>query len=282
MTLFKQLLNNGSGRDFVVGDLHGQYDLFMRALEYHDFDFEHDRITAVGDLVNRGKDSLKILRLLSEPWFHAVAGNHEWRLSQYGPGLIRRELDKEAESYLQMIGTDWLLGSYRQLNDDKWADLITEVLNLIRQLPLLIQIGHGRDAVGVVHAQLPNNDWSANVSRLERMRKQTFWESDMKLDPHISHMLHGRAQVRAVLDGQDLERGITGIEWLIAGHTIVDQPMKSGNRIWIDTGAYRAEPPYGLSLLQLGSQPTAVTHFNDRRIVSKQFEPVRHSLQSLV
>jgi len=283
MTLFKQLLNNGQGRDFVVGDLHGQYDLFMRALEQLDFDFTHDRVMAVGDLVNRGPDSLKTLRLLSEPWFHAVAGNHEWRLSQYGAELMQRRLDGEAMSFLEMIGADWLLSSYRQLNDDKWADLITEVLNLIRQLPTLIQVGHGRDAVGVVHAQLAEFDWNASVSRLERMRKQGFWENaGQQLDPYVSHMLHGRSQLRAAIEGADGERSIAGIEWLVAGHSIVDRPVRSGNRIWIDTGAYQSDPPGGLSLLQLGSHPVVTTYSNDRRIAKWQFEPVRHSLQSMV
>lgn len=285
MTLFKQLLHNRVGRDFVVGDLHGQYDLLKQALDQVEFDTHRDRLIAVGDLVNRGPNSLQTLRLLSEPWFHAVAGNHEWRLSQYGQALTERTLDDESMAYLGMIGADWLLGPYRQLNDDKWADLITEVLNLIRQLPLLIQIGHGHNAVGVVHAQLPNQDWNVNVSRLERLRKQPFWSHVEPLDPHISHMLHGRAQLRAARTGTDEVQAVRGIDWVIAGHSVVEQPMRSGNRLWIDTGAYRSEEGHGLTLVQLGQEPSLSTHYSDRRTVRWPQMPAqspRHSLQPQV
>ena len=68
---------NELGRDFVVGDLHGCIDHFERLLDQIEFDAEKDRMFSVGDLVDRGPDSMACLRLLKEPWFHAVLGNHE-------------------------------------------------------------------------------------------------------------------------------------------------------------------------------------------------------------
>jgi len=65
------------GRDFVIGDLHGAFEIFMKLLININFDPEKDRMFSVGDLVDRGPDSLECLMLLKEPWFHAVLANHE-------------------------------------------------------------------------------------------------------------------------------------------------------------------------------------------------------------
>ena len=71
---------NGGGRDFVVGDLHGHRRLFEFELEHLGFDPACDRVFSVGDLVDRGPHALETLRLIEEPWFHAVLGNHELAL----------------------------------------------------------------------------------------------------------------------------------------------------------------------------------------------------------
>lgn len=74
------LPGNDAGRDFVVGDLHGHRSLLERQLEILGFDTHCDRLFSVGDLIDRGPDSLATLALIEEPWFHAVLGNHELML----------------------------------------------------------------------------------------------------------------------------------------------------------------------------------------------------------
>ena len=73
----KHYARNENGRDFVVSDIHGCYDTLMVELAQIDFDQHKDRLFSVGDLVDRGPDSLKCLKLIEEPWFHPVIGNHE-------------------------------------------------------------------------------------------------------------------------------------------------------------------------------------------------------------
>jgi serine/threonine protein phosphatase 1 len=65
------------GQDFVVGDIHGQHDKLVNALALVGFNFIEDRLFSVGDLVDRGKGSKKVVDLLQESWFDAVKGNHE-------------------------------------------------------------------------------------------------------------------------------------------------------------------------------------------------------------
>lgn len=281
MTLFKQLLINSSGRDFVVGDLHGNLSRLEKVLEYHQFKPDRDRVIAVGDLIDRGTDSMNTLRLLSEPWFFSVAGNHERLLSQYRQGLTQRQLDALARKRLELAGAQWLLDAYDSLNDDKWADLITEIMNLIGQMPLMIQIGNGLNAVGVVHAELPDWDWSRNVARLERIKKVKFWDQPRD-DPSIEPILWGRTQFQALMRGEHRERAISGIAWVIYGHSILNTPRRAGNRLWIDTGAYENQPDRGLSIVEVASTLTVTTHFRDLRIRTERFnlnlQPRFHSV----
>jgi serine/threonine protein phosphatase 1 len=74
---------NADGRDFVVGDLHGHRSLLELELDALGFDPACDRVFAVGDLIDRGPESLATLRLIDVPWFHAVLGNHELMLLEY-------------------------------------------------------------------------------------------------------------------------------------------------------------------------------------------------------
>ena len=61
---------NKTGRDFVLGDLHGTTDLLRALMEHVAFDPKKDRLFSVGDLIDRGEDSPGGLTLLLEPWFH--------------------------------------------------------------------------------------------------------------------------------------------------------------------------------------------------------------------
>ena len=74
---------NTRGRDLVVGDLHGHRAQFELELQRLSFNPLRDRVFSVGDLINRGPDSLGTIALLEQPWFHAVLGNHELMLLNY-------------------------------------------------------------------------------------------------------------------------------------------------------------------------------------------------------
>ncbi|HSH83923.1 MAG TPA: metallophosphoesterase [Guyparkeria sp.] len=271
MTLFKQLLKNRRGRDFIVGDLHGSRPLLEEVLAKHGFSPEQDRVIAVGDLIDYGEDSLDTLRLLGEPWFFSVAGNHERVLADHRPALAERRLTAAERANLEAMGADWLLASYDRLNGDKWDDLITEVMNLIGQLPLMIQVGNGPAAVGVVHAELPLWDWDQNIARLERINMHNYWAGTMA-DPQLDALLWGRSQLAEVLGGRHRpEQSVQGIDWLIAGHTVTEQPVRDGNRLWIDGGAWDERPGRGLVLVEVGDTLVVSSHYHDPSVRTQRF-----------
>ena len=59
-------------RDWVVGDVHGCFETLRQALRGIDFEYGRDRLFSVGDLIDRGPNSIGALEWLetnaSRPW----------------------------------------------------------------------------------------------------------------------------------------------------------------------------------------------------------------------
>lgn len=73
---------------YIIGDVHGCYEDLMRLLERIQFDAKRDRLIFVGDLINRGPDSLSVLRFVRLLGDSAsmVLGNHDISFIAYACG----------------------------------------------------------------------------------------------------------------------------------------------------------------------------------------------------
>ena len=67
---------------YVIGDLHGCFQTFLELLQTCEFHSEKDRLWFVGDLVNKGPESLEVLRWVRRRSHLAtlVLGNHDLHL----------------------------------------------------------------------------------------------------------------------------------------------------------------------------------------------------------
>lgn len=102
---------------WIVGDVHGWLEVFERLLRRIDFNYRTDRLWLAGDLVNRGPDSLAMVRrarelesLLGER-FACVLGNHDLHLLAELAGVARKNSPQLTEFLAakdaQELG-DWL------------------------------------------------------------------------------------------------------------------------------------------------------------------------------
>lgn len=118
---------------YAIGDIQGCYAQFSRMLERVAFDPAQDRLWLVGDLVNRGPQSLRVLRTVKALGgaVTAVLGNHDLYLLMVAAGYRRRESDDTLFQVLEAPDRD-------------------ELLDWLRHLPLL----HVEGDHAIVHAGL--------------------------------------------------------------------------------------------------------------------------------
>ena len=99
---------------YAIGDIQGCYNEFQALLELLEFDPEQDRLWLVGDVVNRGPQSLAVLRLLKGlgDTVVNVLGNHDLHLLAVSQGNLAYHRDDtfhdilEASDRVELI--DWL------------------------------------------------------------------------------------------------------------------------------------------------------------------------------
>lgn len=200
---------NARGRDFAVGDIHGEYALLMDALDRTGFDPYKDRLFSVGDLVDRGPDSLACLELIRQPWFFSVVGNHEDMMFQHVLGASHCVV----HTWFANGGTWWRAHE----NDPDAKELVAEAF---ANLPLAIEIDHPAGLTGIAHAAPPAR-WSEDNFERRDARSHVMWDRDI--------LEKRRFDYPGILP-PPLTR-------LYMGHTPLAAPLSRNGLNWIDTGA---------------------------------------------
>jgi serine/threonine protein phosphatase 1 len=211
-----------SRRVFVVGDIHGEFGKLAEALKAVNFDPEcGDVLGSVGDLVDRGPNSLEFLKWIGYPWFLRVKGNHE----DFAQALIEKKI-KTAD--FEKWGGGWFVA----LSTD---DQIRVALAL-NAAPLVLEIKTpGGYHIGITHADCQDS-WLRQTQQLAVnnraailtvLMSREYWKRD-----NYDRSLRSDD---AVIDHSEFMVG--GIDHVFCGHTPVEEVFTRGNRTWIDTGA---------------------------------------------
>ncbi len=100
---------------YAIGDLQGCFDPLLRLLRTFDFDAARDRLWFVGDLVNRGPDSLAVLRFVRDLGDRAVVtlGNHDLHLLVAAEGFAKLNRGDTLDAILAAPDRDELLAWLR-------------------------------------------------------------------------------------------------------------------------------------------------------------------------
>jgi len=94
-------------RIIAIGDIHGCYAEFAELLERVGFE-RADKLILLGDLVNRGPDSLKVIDLAKRHQAVSLLGNHELRLLNYRKTKDRTLLkETDEETFSRLRPEDW-------------------------------------------------------------------------------------------------------------------------------------------------------------------------------
>lgn len=196
---------NAAGRDFIVGDLHGMFDMLTAEMDRVRFDPAKDRLFSVGDLVDRGPQSKDAVNWLAQPWFHSVRGNHEDMAIQFACG--------RAVGYYEANGGKWFM--------DLPPKTQAAVAQAFLTMPIAIEIKASSGLVGIVHAEPYGINWQNFTAMLE--------EGDFHAE---SMALWSRSRISS---GNRMD--VQGVHAVYVGHTPQERPKSLGNVHYIDTGA---------------------------------------------
>lgn len=204
----------------MIGDVHGCYEALLRlcaALGY-DKSFYHSegrRLVFLGDLIDRGPDSLGVLRLVgtlvSRGRALVTLGNHDDALLRW---LCGETFDTAKGGLAETIA------KIEARRDKKM--LKKAIAALYEQAPLYLVLDGG--ALIVAHAGI---------------------EEEMigKTDPETRRFVLNGDAIGNTADGKTLRRdwaaAYSGAAFIVYGHTPQAEAVIRNNTVNIDTGAYR-------------------------------------------
>lgn len=113
---------------YVIGDIHGEYDMFMELLEKIDLK-DSDTLYVIGDVLDRGPNPMTTLRKIMEmPNAFCLAGNHEFMALEC-LGFLSEEITEDSLRRFDSVARDnfisWELGG-GGTTADEFAKLLPE------------------------------------------------------------------------------------------------------------------------------------------------------------
>lgn len=169
---------------YLIGDIQGCCDALERLLQAIDFSPSRDHLFALGDLVNRGPDSLATLRRLSalDGAATCLLGNHDWHLLATSQGFRTAHRRDTLEPILQAPDRqallDWLRHQRMAVYNHGWLmvhagvapqwDLLT-TLSLAGALERLLQSPDLPDFLRVMYSNEPSI-WHPELTGHDRLR----------------------------------------------------------------------------------------------------------------
>ena len=227
--------NPAAGRDFVVGDVHGEFPTLERLLAQVEFAPERDRLFALGDLVDRGPRSIDALAWMETGRIAlSVRGNHEQML------LERIELAETYPGKHTWAMHEWFARDVERASWGRWKAMIYA-------MPIAATIRTRVGAVGLVHATPTSRHWDTMLAKLSTGDRDTMWTA-----------IYSTARAcndarRAEYEGVPIDAGIDGVRAVVTGHTVLADVATSANVWHIDTGA--GLPNGRLTLVQIDRDP---------------------------
>ncbi len=221
---------NETGRDFVVGDIHGMFSSLQGLLDEVNFNESTDRLFSVGDLVDRGPESTRSLEWLAKPWFYACRGNHE----QFA--LEANDPD-QYELWVNHNGGRW----WTEIPEDERSCYV----EAFAKMPLAMEVETRTGRIGIVHADIPReHSWDTFVDLLESGHEgATFFA------------MWSRNRIASVDNAVPVEGQIKRV---YCGHTPTRNVIKVHNVFYIDTGAVYCTDGYEdarLTMIEIHPMP---------------------------
>lgn len=201
----RQYTDNKVGKDYVVGDIHGEFKKLKTLLKKIGFNFSTDRLFSVGDLCDRGPHSEDLIDWIEYEWFIPVMGNHEVMILNFFYGFLDEE-------YMRKLKADWFI----KLNTENKQ----KVVHYFNSLPVAIELKNKDKKVGIVHAMCPVDSW-------DTFKKALYSKEKVEMANKAMWSFLGEKKIKYVHD----------IDVIFVGHNIVPDISINENTYLLDTGS---------------------------------------------
>lgn len=193
----------------IYGDIHGCYDEFI-SLRNQINPQKNDIEVCVGDIITKGKHSIKTLDFVIKNNIKSVLGNHEDKIIRY---LKHQKSNKK---------------NHIELNRDEQNivnNLSEKHIDFLQNLPLFLQF---KD-ITVLHGGIQN---STDLKNLSKRDKQKILRMRY-LDENGEYLTYGQEDENSIF-WADIYNGNQG--FIIYGHQCFNEPKKNNFALGIDTG----------------------------------------------
>jgi bis(5'-nucleosyl)-tetraphosphatase (symmetrical) len=169
---------------YAIGDVQGCFEALEQLLEQIRFDPAHDRLWFVGDLVNRGPDSLAAIRFVKNLGEAAITvlGNHDLHLLTVAAGFAKIHRGDTLDDILcapdreELL--DWLRRQKLMHAGEGWTMVHAGLLpqwSIKRALALAKEVEHalaGPDHRALLKSMYGNHpeDWDDELQGFDRLR----------------------------------------------------------------------------------------------------------------
>ena len=204
---------------FIIGDLHGCYDLYKkgeRVLGIRDTDY----VISLGDLTDRGKQNLRcVIEFTRKSNRFAIRGNHEDMLIK---GMLEGSRDYYECWYQNGGHTVW-----SELGEDGVSLLATMVENL----PVVLVVEHRGKKLAFIHGGYPSAYEYLPVTEIPNLGL-----SKEKENIFAESLMWDRDMISCAQEGISLPK-VLGVDYVFHGHSYVPEPLINANRVYMDTGS---------------------------------------------
>jgi bis(5'-nucleosyl)-tetraphosphatase (symmetrical) len=255
---------------YAIGDIQGSFEPFQQLLGRFRFDADRDRLWLVGDLVNRGPDSLKTLRFVRALGECAVCvlGNHDLHLISVAAGCARLRADDTLDEVLQAPDCDdlidWLRHRPMMHRQDEYALVhagllpdwsVDQALALAEEVEHALRAADYRQLLSSMYGNQPDR-WDAQLTGFARLRVIVNAMTRMRVCS-----VDGRMDLRFKGEAEDAPAGM--FPWFdVPGRASRDTPIVFGH--WSALGLLLRPDAIGLDTGCLWGRRLSALRLQDR------------------
>ncbi|TMO54627.1 metallophosphoesterase [Pseudoalteromonas phenolica] len=205
VTVQKTLIIDSVKNVFVVGDLDGSLSGLQKALNRQGFVEHVDHLICLGDMIDRGSESILLIQYLLDINADFVLGNHEH--------LMLESIFSQDETTKRL----WTSNGGAWHHDVDKAKL-DSVCNLFLKSALSILLEYGGVKIGLSHTLPTSWNWSSESANTGDAVESLLWSRELfKSKKQASNK---------------------GVSFSIHGHNSTQVPIWIGNTYHIDTNYY--------------------------------------------